>query len=78
MNELAKQQKISRFLADTEMAAMVKDVLLATFLKPTKKDDVQYLAASRIAIDMLQDGFKALETYRSANRERATPTQPGL
>lgn len=64
MNETVKQQKIARFLADEAMASIVKDVLLANYLKPAKDKDVQYLAASRIAIDLLQDGWRELERYR--------------
>lgn len=73
MNEKAKQEKVRRFLADEVMAYFVKDVLRESFLKQSKDKDVQYLAASRIAIDFLEDGFKELAKYKSPNREEPGP-----
>ena len=74
MNEELKEQKIKRFLADEVMSFFVRDALRDTFLKPAKETDVQYLAASRIALDLLDQGFKDLQQYRSPNREDAKIT----
>lgn len=59
-----QKAKITRFLDDTVMSDSVYDVLLSTFLKPQKNNDVQFLAASRIAIDLLQEAWKTLDGYR--------------
>lgn len=56
-----QKEKIQRFLADKVMAKSVFDVLLTEFLKPAPMADVNLLAASRVAIDLLQEGWKELE-----------------
>ena len=74
MNEKLKEEKIKRFLADEVMAFIVKDVLREAFLKASKSQDTMYLAASRIAIDLLDEGFRELQKYKSANRDSAAAT----
>ena len=64
MNEIEKE-KIKRFMSDKVMAEAVRKSILETFLKPQKDKDVQVLAASRIAIDLLQEAFKDLQRYLS-------------
>lgn len=61
----AEKQKIARFLNDTVMAEAVRDVLTKTFLKPLPNKDVHHLAAARIAVDFLEDGWKELEKYKA-------------
>lgn len=79
MNETAKQQKIARFLADKEMSGYVKDVLLGTFLKERKSTDVHVLAAERVAINLLQEGFRELDKFRHASQTKAAQSsQPGI
>ncbi len=78
MNETQKA-KITRFVQDKLMAETVKDVILKEFLKPSPTMDVQTLAASRIAIDLLNNAFKELDRY--AVKEDKKPgglTQIGL
>jgi len=58
------QEKIRRFLGDKEMAEAVKEVLREAFLKPQKDSDVYKLAAERIALNLLADGWKELEKWR--------------
>ena len=72
----AKQEKIRRFLADKLMAESVREVLLHSFLQKRGHGvdaDIYVLAAARIAIDLLEDGWKELEKYKSA--EEREPTQ---
>lgn len=59
MNDTQKA-KISRFLADKVMSEAVYDVLRESFLKD-KTRDIHVLAASRLALDLLRDGWKELE-----------------
>ena len=63
MNETQKA-KIQRFLEDSIMSQSVHSVLLDTFLKPKQGVDVQILAASRIAIDLLNEAWQVLEKYK--------------
>lgn len=74
-----KQQKIKRFLADQVMCEAVYDVLLAAFLKPRKDADVQMLAAARLSIDLLQEGWKELEKLKDMQDDEKRPfTQVGM
>ncbi len=59
-----QKEKINRFLMDKTMAVSVYEVLLQSFLKPKPHGDVHILAASRVAIDLLQEGWRELEKYR--------------
>lgn len=60
------REKIQRFLGDEVMANAVYKVLLDSFLKSDKfNGDVQLLAASRIAIDLLADGWKDLQRFKA-------------
>lgn len=63
MNEELKKEKLGRFLTDTIMVKCVYDVLIASFLKPHPLCDVNLLAASRLAIDLLQEGWEDLEKF---------------
>ena len=60
-----KQDKLKHFLNDQAMVKAVHGLLLRSFLKPSKERDVQSLAASRIAIDLLDDAWKELNKLRS-------------
>ena len=58
-----EKEKIKRFLSDKVQANAVKNVLREAFLKKSGNTDVQTLAAERIAINLLEDGFKELGRY---------------
>ena len=77
---IQKQEKIKKFMADKDLAGIIREVLTNSFLKTSKGDrDVQLLAASRIAIDLLDDGFKELEKIsRQENEEEKQLKQVGL
>lgn len=62
--DATRQEKLKRFSNDRLMNEAVHFLLLQSFLKPRKGADVHELAASRIAIDMLQDAWKDLERYK--------------
>ena len=70
MNEKEKQGRIARFLEDKNTANLVKEVLLSVFLKPREKSDVQTLAAERLSINLLHEGWKELERYKSSLEEK--------
>ena len=61
--DLLTQEKIKRFLSDKLMSDSVREVLTKSFLKTCETKDVQYLAASMIAVDKLDKGFKDLEKF---------------
>ena len=76
---MEQQAKIKRFLDDKAMSAAVKEIILATFLKKKPVTDVQMLAASRIAIDLLDEAYKELEKYAVIQEDKERElTQPGL
>jgi flagellin-specific chaperone FliS len=56
-----QKQKIQRFLQDEVMSSSVYDVILSSFLKSQGSEDVNVLAAERIAISLLQDAWKELK-----------------
>lgn len=63
MNPLQKE-KLKRFANDKVLFSTVHDVLLQSFLRDYG-GDIQVLAASRIAINYLADGFKELERFKN-------------
>jgi len=77
MNENQKA-KIRMFLNDEVLVDAVKEVFTKSFMKPAGTD-VNYLAASRIALDFLNDAFKELETFAVEEvKEERELTNPGL
>ena len=70
-----EKQKIKSFLADKVMSNAVKSVLMDSFLKNSKNTDVQTLAAERIALNLLDEGFKELNKY--ANKTERTEKKVG-
>ena len=74
-----KTDKIKRFVNDKEMAKAVHGVVLRAFLKPVKDQDIYMKAASRIAIDLLDDAWKELLKYKSeVATEKPSITNPAL
>jgi len=59
-----KQEKIKRFLDDRIMSDAVYGVLLDTFLSEKVEQDVNILAASRLAVTFLKEGWKELERFK--------------
>jgi hypothetical protein len=57
----AQAEKIKRFMTDKVMQEAVYDVLLAAFLKPKPTASTEEKAASFIAIERLQEGWRELE-----------------
>jgi hypothetical protein len=79
MIDTHQEQKIKRFMHDAVMSSGVYSVLLHSFLKPRKDADVYTLAASRIAIDLLNDAWKELEKIKGqSEREEQKLEQVGL
>lgn len=64
------EDKLVRFSNDPLMTKAVFDVLLAAFVKPTRTDDVQTLAAQRIAIDLLHEAFTVINRYKTKPKQQ--------
>lgn len=77
MNELQKD-RIRRFLEDKIAVEAVKKVLLESFLSSKKDADVYVLAASRLAIDFLREGFKELDKYSEKVDERSVENEQNI
>lgn len=76
---LTEQEKIKRFVSDETMSNAVHSVLLGAFLRPRKDNDVQILAASRIAIDLLEEGWKELKKLKDiSQKDTEAPSQTAL
>jgi len=54
------KENIKRFINNTDMSEAVRGALLRAFLKK-KSDDVNYLAASMIAVNLLNEAFEELK-----------------
>ncbi len=73
-----QQAKIKKFVEDQGMSFAVKQALLDEFLKEKPNADYHVLAASRLAIDMLNKAWRNLEKYKVIKEERQVESQPGL
>lgn len=72
------KEKIIKFVNDNDMCEAVKSVLLKTFLK-SKGDNVNYLAASMIAVGLLDEAFKELKKVGLEQiKEEKSRTNVGL
>lgn len=79
MDEKTRQEKVRRFLMDEVMASAVHDIILKAFLKNPPGEDVNVLAAERIAINLLQQAWKDLERWgKLAEDVNSEKTQVGL
>lgn len=72
MDNQLKKEKLKRFVADKAMFESVKETMTSSFLKPLPNKDIQFLAASRIAIDLLNDALRDIEILakREENEEK--------
>ena len=66
-------EKVNNFLNDEVMSNAVYAILLSSFLKPQTEKDVNTLAASRIAIDLLQEAWRELNANRIREEKKSTP-----
>lgn len=62
-------EKLKRFIHDPVMSNAVYQTLLGTFLSDDISKDVYVLAASRLAVKFLNEGWKRLEKYKIATDE---------
>lgn len=78
LNETEKA-KVKGFLADKIMSGAVRTVMTRSFLKPKGDKDIHTLAASRMAIDLLDEAFRELEKVKSESRKlEGKSVNPGL
>ena len=77
MNERDRQQ-IKRFITDPVMSMAVYESLYRFFLKRRKTDDVQILAAERLALFMLEDAWKEIERCGIRDGEIKEQSNVGL
>ena len=65
MNEEIRKNKIKSFISDSVMSDSVYQVILNSFLAERQNQDVHVLAASRLSIDFLKQGWKDLERFKN-------------
>lgn len=78
---MSKQEEelVGRFLADEAMSKAIWSVLIDSFMKKTTVTDVQTLAAQRIAIDLLREGWRELEKHKPLDKKNTNSSgQIGL
>ena len=78
MDEGTKNAKINQFLNDKLMAKAVYEVILDSYLFSQRQSDVNFLAASRIAIDLLQEAWKDLSKHKIKEKEDKVSGNVGL
>ena len=69
MNDFQKA-KIIKFINDKEMSDAVFQVVLDSFLKKKPNQDVYLLAASRLSVDFLTEGWAELEKHKNQVEEK--------
>lgn len=77
--DTTQKEKIRRFLSDTVMQEAVYDVLIASYLKHKDRNDIHMLAASRIAIDLLEEAWRELQKVKQEDKqEKRSLEQVGM
>lgn len=71
------QDKLARFMHDVAMQEAVREALEAAFRKQ-RHTDVHMLAASRLALDYLDDAWRELEQFKHQPKSEARGVQVGL
>lgn len=69
----AKKEKIRQFVNDPDMERAVHGALLRFFLKAPKERDVQFLAASWVAKEIFDEGWKDLLRLKNDSEKREKP-----
>lgn len=69
--------RIVRFLNDEQTSSTIRAVLEESFLKP-RGHDVHILAASKLAIDYLREGWKEMDKSRVTDEETIDKKQNAL
>ena len=65
MNEQYKNEQIKKFLADAGMSNAVRQFIIDVFLEKRNHQDIYMAGAERIAVDLLVDAFKKMDTIRN-------------
>jgi len=63
MNQDLREAKLKQFVNDQNMSTAVFDTLLSSFLKKRPNQDVYLLAASRLAVDYLNEAMETLSRF---------------
>ena len=71
-------ERIKRFLGDKEMEETIKQVLYSSFLKERTTSDVYILAAQTLSVQMLEQAWRHLQSYRTETKQFSQNEQVGL
>lgn len=69
MPEELRRNKLIGFSNDQAMMEAVYDLLLRSFLKKREYIDISMTAAERIAINLLNEAWEEVKSYRSDNKK---------
>lgn len=64
-----QEERIRQFVNDEALSDAIYQILRDAFLEPLETRDVQVLAASRIALDMLPLAWKSLLKFKTESEE---------
>ena len=68
-----QKDKIARFLEDTLLSDTVRGILIEnTLTQPIKQHEIHYLAAQRLAIDIIKEAWKEMERCKSQVEKKET------
>lgn len=69
---MEKEAIIKRFINDPLLSDTIYGIILETFIRK-REGDVQIQAASKLAIDFLNDSWKELKKYQNQNEKEIKP-----
>ncbi len=69
------RERIRKFVADEATCKIVFAFIQDVYLRPTKSKDVHVLAASRLAIDNLQEAWDEMSRFSSRKEDTITEKQ---
>ena len=74
----SQTERVRRFLEDEMTSKAIYSIIMTEFEKKPKSLEVNYLAASRIAIDFLKEAWNELEKFRVKEQKETKIRQVGL
>lgn len=79
MLEKIQVEKVKRFISDKVLAKTIQDILTESFLRPRGSRDIHIMAAERISVELLKEGFRELEFIaKNEDKEEKKLSQVGL
>lgn len=75
--DASARERVKRFASDEKTAKAVYELLLQAFLRP-RSHDVYMLAASKLAVDYLNEAWRDVESSKNDDGESKGTGQVGI